>query len=241
LQFAATGTFSDGSKQALSSGVAWSSSDANVATVSSAGAATGHSPGVVTITAKVGGITGTASLVVESSALTSIQVTPANVSIPATVEAQFKAVGQFADGNTQDLSGAVTWTSSSSSIATISNSSGSIGLATGIQQGTVTISAVFNGQIGTATLAVNSATLNSISITPGTANISVGAGQAFTAKGTFSDGSVINITNQVQWNSSSPSAATVDANGSASGVATGTTTISASMNGVNGTAILTIQ
>lgn len=241
LQFAATGTFSDGSKQTLTSGVTWTSSDTNVATVSAAGAATGQSPGVVTITAKAGGISGTSSLVVESSALTSIQVTPVNVSIPATVQTQFKAIGQFADGNTQDLTGAVTWTSSSSSIATISNASGSIGLATGIQPGTVTISAVFNGQVGTATLTVNSATLNSISITPGSASINVGAGQAFTAKGAFSNGSVINITNQVQWNSSSPSVATIDANGSASGVATGTATISASMNGVNGTAILTVQ
>lgn len=241
LQFSATGTFSDGSKQTLTSGVTWTSSDTNVATVSAAGAATGQSPGVVTITAKVGGVTGTASVVVESSALTSIQVTPANVSIPATVQAQFKAIGQFADGNTQDLTGAVTWTSSSSSIATISNASGSIGLATGIQPGTVTISAVFNGQVGTATLTVNSATLNSISITPGNATINVGAGQAFTAKGTFSNGSVISITNQVLWNSSSPSVATIDGNGSASGIATGTTTISASMNGVNGMAILAVQ
>ena len=241
MQFAAAGTFNDGSKQTLTSGVTWSSSDTNVATVSSAGAAMGQSPGVVTITAKVGGISGTASLVVESSALTSIQVTPVTASIPATVQAQFKAIGQFADGNSQDLTSAVTWTSSSSSIATISNSSGSIGLATGIQPGAVTISAVFNGQVGTATLTVNSATLNSINITPGSANISVGAGQAFTAKGTFSDGSVINITNQALWNSSSPSVATVDTNGSASGIAAGTTTISASMNGVNGTAILTVQ
>jgi len=241
LQFIATGTFSDGSKQTLSSGVIWASSDTSVATVSTAGAAVGQSPGVVTISAQSGATNGTATLIVESSALDSIQVTPVSVSIPATVEAQFKAVGTFANGDTQDLTTAVTWTSSSSSVATISNTSGSIGLATGIQPGSATISAVFNGEVGTATLTVTNATLNSIAITPGSASISAGAGQAFTAKGTFSDSSVINITNQASWSSSNPSVATINANGSASGLGAGTTTISASLNGVNGTAILTVQ
>jgi trimeric autotransporter adhesin len=241
LQFIATGTFSDGSKQTLSSGVSWSSSDTSIATVSTGGAALGQSPGVVTITAQSGAINGTASLIVESSALNSIQVTPVTVSIPATVEAQFKAAGTFANGDTQDLTTAVTWTSSSSSVATISNTSGSIGLATGIQPGSVTISAVFNGQVGTGILTVTNATLNSIAITPASASITAGAGQAFTAKGTFSDGSVINITNQASWSSSNPMVATITANGSASGLVAGTTTISAGMNGVNGTAILTVQ
>jgi hypothetical protein len=241
LQFIATGTFSDGSKQTLRSGVTWASSDTSVATVSTAGAAVGQSPGVVTITAQSGAINGIASLIVESSALNSIQVTPVSVSIPATVDAQFKAVGTFANGDTQDLTTAVTWTSSSSSVATISNTSGSIGVATGIQPGSVTISAVFNGQVGTATLTVTSATLKSIAITPATASTSAGAGQAFTAKGTFSDGSVINITNQTSWSSSDTSVAIINANGFASGIASGTTTISAQMDGVNGTAILTVQ
>ena len=241
LQFIATGTFSDGTKQTLNSGVTWSSSDTNVATVSSAGVAIGQSPGVVTITAQSGLISGTASLVVESAALTSIQVTPANVSVPMTVQAQFKAVGTFANGDTQDLTSAATWTSSSSSVATISNTSGSIGLATGIQPGSVTISAVFNGQVGTASFTVTSATLNSIAVTPANASIAAGSGQAFTAKGTFSDGSVINITNQASWSSSNPSTATISTTGLASGLVAGTSTISASMNGVNGTAILTVQ
>jgi trimeric autotransporter adhesin len=241
LQFIATGTFSDGTKQFIGSSVSWSSSDTKVATVNTAGAALGQSPGVVVITAKSGSTTGTATLIVESSALSAIQVTPQSTSVPATIQAHFKAVGTFANGDTQDLTSAVTWTSSSSSIATISNTSGSIGVATGIQPGNVTISGVFNGEVGTASLTVTSATLNSIAVTPSNASINVGSAQAFTAKGTFSDGSVISITNQVWWSSLNPSVATIDANGSASGIAAGTSTISATLNGVSGTAILTVQ
>jgi hypothetical protein len=240
-QFTATGTFSDGSKQFINGSVNWSSSDPTVATINGSGAAIGQSPGVVTITAKTGSLSASASLVVESSALSSIQISPQSVSIPASTQAQFKATGTFANGDTQDLTSSVTWTSSSSGIATLSNSSGSIGLATGVSPGTVTVSAIFNGQVGTATLTVTNATLTSITVSPITAAISVGGSQQFTAKGTFSDGSVAGITNQVSWTSSNPAIATVTAIGAANGGSAGTSTISASMNGVTGTAILTVQ
>jgi hypothetical protein len=196
---------------------------------------------VVTITASSGSISGTANLVVESATLNSIQVTPVSVSVPQTIQAQFKAIGTFANGDTQDLSSAVTWTSSSSSIATISNASGSIGLATGIQPGNVTISAVFGGQVGTASLTITNATLNSIAVTPSSAAINAGSSQVFTAKGTFSDGSVIDISSQVSWDSSNPSVATISSNGVASGVSAGTSTIAGSKNGVTGTTILSVQ
>jgi uncharacterized protein YjdB len=241
LQFVATGTFSNGTKQTLGTSATWSSFDTNVATVSVAGVALGQSPGVVTITASSGSISGTANLVVESATLNSIQVTPVSVSVPQTIQAQFKAIGTFANGDTQDLSSAVTWTSSSSSIATISNASGSIGLATGIQPGNVTISAVFGGQVGTASLTITNATLNSIAVTPSSAAINAGSSQVFTAKGTFSDGSVIDISSQVSWDSSNPSVATISSNGVASGVSAGTSTIAGSKNGVTGTTILSVQ
>src|SRR5262249_27465799 len=116
-----------------------------------------------------------------------------------------------------------------------------IGVATGVQPGNVTISAVFNGQVGTASLTVTNATLTSIAVTPSNASIGVGGSQPFTAKGTFSDGSVMTITTQVSWASSHPSVATSNANGSGSGIAAGTSTITASLNGVSGTAIVSVH
>lgn len=241
LQFTATATFSDGSKQTINSSVTWSSSNTSVATVSTAGVALGQSAGTVTITAQSGALSATASLVVESSTLSSIQVTPQLSSIPATIQTQFKAIGTFANGDTQDLTPAVTWTSSSSSVATISNAGGSIGVATGVAPGTVTITAVFAGQVGTASLTVSNATLTSVAVTPATATINVGSSQQFTAKGTFSDGSTAGITGQVTWSSSSAAVATIASNGVASGVSAGTATVTATLNGVSGTAILTVQ
>jgi hypothetical protein len=147
----------------------------------------------------------------------------------------------FADGSQQDLTGAVTWTSSTSSIATISNASGSLGLATALGAGTATISAVFRGQVGTANLTITNATLMSIAITPAAPSIGVGSTQQFIAKGTFSDGSVVGITTQCAWSSSTPAVATINSTGLANGVAAGSSTISASMSGATGQAILTVQ
>src|SRR5207247_3543952 len=172
---------------------------------------------------------------------TSIHITPQSSTVPATVDLQFTATGTFANNDTQDLTAAATWTSSSSSFATISNAQGSIGRATGVAPGNTTISAVFSGQVGTAALTVTNATLNSIAVTPASASISVGASQQFNATGTFSDGSVIGITGQAAWTSSNVNVATMSANGLATSAAAGTATIKATMNGVNGTAILTVQ
>jgi uncharacterized protein YjdB len=240
--FTATGTFSDGTQQLLlGSVITWSSSDVTVATIGSSGTATGQSPGVVSITATSGSVSASASLVVESSTLTSIQVTPANSGVPVGIQSQFTAIGVFANGDTQNLTSSVTWTSSAPSIATVSNSGGSLGVVTGVQAGTATISAAFGGQVGSASVTVKNVTLTAIAVTPSSPSIILGNSQQFTATGTFSDNSSFNLTFQANWSSSTPTVATIDAHGLASSVTSGTSTIQASLNGVNGTAILTVQ
>ena len=240
LQFNAVGSFSDGTTQNLNSWVTWSSSNTNIATVS-AGLATGQSGGIATISAQSGSLSASAQLLVESATLSFIQVTPHNTSVPATINVQFKALGTFANGDTQDLTSVVTWTSSASSVGTISNTKGSFGLATATAPGATTISAAFAGQIGTATLNVTSATLASIAVTPASAAIGLGGSQQFTATGTFSDQSVFTLTYQAQWSSLDAGVATINTRGVASSVSAGTTSIKAKFDGVSGMAVLTVQ
>jgi hypothetical protein len=241
VQYSAVGSFSDGTTESLNQFVTWSTSNKNVASVTSGGVATGQSAGTVSITAQSGSIVGTASLVVESSSLTSIQVTSQSSSDPVGINVQFRAIGTFANGDTQDLTSAATWTSSVSSIATISNAQTSAGVATGVAPGSTTISAGFAGQVGTATLTVNNATLTSIAVGPVNDSIAFGLSVQMTAMGSFSDGSAINITDQAAWSSSNPGVVTVNPFGVASSVASGTSTIKASLDGVSGTTILTVQ
>jgi trimeric autotransporter adhesin len=237
---AANGNFTDGSVEWISPLCTWTSSNNAIATVSPNGLVGGQSAGVVTITAQDGPITGTASVLVESAALSSIQVNPPTRTVPAGFAVAFGAKGTFSNGDTQNLTSFVNWTSSRPSIATISNSVSTGGVATGIQSGTTTISALFSGVIGTAQLTVSNATLTSITVMPSNPTIGVGASQAFAATGNFSDGSTLDITRQVAWDSSTKSVATVSL-GLAQGLSTGTSTISASINGVTGSATLTVQ
>jgi hypothetical protein len=241
LPLNAKGNWSDGSTQNVNSYATWSSSDTQVATVGVSGIVTGQSPGTVKITASIGTISASSPVVVEGFALDSITITQQNLKLPASIETQLNAVGHFSDGSTLDLTSAVTWTSSTPAVATVSNSSASAGVASGVAPGTTTVSAAFAGINGTATLTVTTATLNSIAVTPSNPTINLGSTQLFAAQGTFTDNSVVNITVQVAWTSSDVAVATIKSNGLASSASTGTTTIKASLNGVNGTSILTVQ
>ena len=69
-QFTATGTYSDGSTQNVSSQAAWTSSNTGVATViSGTGLATAVGAGTTTISAALNGVTGSTSLTVQAGAL----------------------------------------------------------------------------------------------------------------------------------------------------------------------------
>jgi trimeric autotransporter adhesin len=239
LGYTATGTFSDGTTQNISTAATWTSSAPAVATVSNFGLVTGQSGGAATITAQLGSVSGSAHLVVDAAPLTAVQVTPATATVAEQTGILFHATGVFGDGSTLDLTNSASWTSSSPSVATVSNSTS--GLATGVAPGQATISALFAGQVGSAKLTVTNATMTSITVTPASADIALGNSQAFTATGNFSDGTTENLTTQVAWSSSDVNVATIGQSGLAISAGTGTTTITATMNGVTGTAVLTVH
>ncbi len=263
-QFTATGTYSDLSTRNLTSSVTWSSSLTSAATVSNApgtqGLATGVATGATTITATDPAtlIPGTAALTVTPIppppvTLVSIAVTPAVASITAGTTQQFTATGTYSDLSTRNLTSSVTWSSSLTSAATVSNAPGTQGLATGVATGATTITATDPSTLipGTAALTVTPippppVTLVSIAVTPALSSITAGATQQFTATGTYSDLSTRNLTSSVTWSSSLTSAATVSnapgTQGLATGVATGATTITATDPStlIPGTAALTV-
>ena len=78
----------------------------------------------------------------------------------------------------------------------------------------------------------STATLVSISVTPySPSDLAVGSTQRFIATGIYSDGTTPNITSQVTWTSSNNSIASI-ATGLATGVAIGSTSITASQSGI---------
>jgi hypothetical protein len=105
--------------------------------------------------------------------LSSIAVTPANSTIQVGTTQQFAATGTYSDGNTQSITGSVTWTSSNKSVATITGA----GLATGVNPGSTTISAALSGITGNTTLTVQPLplTITTASLPNGTQNVAYSA------------------------------------------------------------------
>jgi hypothetical protein len=233
-QFTATGFYNDGSQKDLTASATWSSSNPKVATVS-AGLATGVGAGKAIIRATQSGVSGSATLTVTNLTLTSIAVTPTNPSIALGTQQQFHATGTYSNGSTLDITNSVTWAPSSSAIATIT----SAGLATSKAAGQTKISATSGTISGSTMLTVTPAQLVAISVTPPTASIPLGITEQFTATGTFTDGTMQNLTASATWTSSQTVVATVTA-GLAYPVSLGTTTVTATVGSISGSASLTV-
>jgi 6-phosphogluconolactonase (cycloisomerase 2 family) len=156
---------------------------------------------------------------------------------------QYAATALFSDGSTQDASSTATWSSSSTSVASINNT----GLATGVGLGTTNIGASFKGVIATSEpLGVDQ--LNSITLSPSSpGTVPQGSSVQFTAIGnfTFASGgtSDLDVSSQVTWASSNTAVATVDNTGNVTAVAQGgpiNITATSCDSGTVGTAQLTV-
>jgi uncharacterized protein YjdB len=111
-QMTATGTYNDGSTKTLTSGVVWTSSDGNVAAVSSSGRVTGVAAGTATITAQSGTITGTASITVSLTNVTGLTISPTSGNVKTNGgTVTFRALATISGSSTPiDVSAQVNWT-----------------------------------------------------------------------------------------------------------------------------------
>jgi len=248
LQFAATGTYTDNTTQNLTTTVAWSSSNPGVAAISNAAGSSGFATslvqGSVTISAALGSVSGSTALSVTPATLVSLSVIPANPSIAKGTAQQFTAIGTYTDNSTQDLTGSVGWSSSDTGIVSVSNASGSNGLASTLATGSVTVTATSGAVSGSTGLTVTPATLVSIAVIPGTPSIAAGTSEQFAATGTYTDGSTQPLTTVVTWSSSDTTVAMISnaagSNGLASSTAQGSVTITAALGSISGTTVLTV-
>ena len=84
-------------------------------------------------------------------------------------------------------------------------------------------------------------TLLALAVTPANASIPAGTWQQFTATGTYGNGSQQDLTSLVKWSSSASSVAAINSGGLATGVATGSTTIQATLGSISGRAGATVR
>jgi hypothetical protein len=229
-QFTAIGTYQDGTTFDITNLVMWTSSDLTVAVFNywdpeGLAETLAEGPTMIFATDPATGIVSPpVTLMVTATAGVLISIsTTANSSFEQGTQLQLYAGGTYADGTTQDITTSVTWLSSSPTIASISNTSPSNGLVTGLALGTASIAATSEG-IASAPptlVAVTPVGLTSIVVTPTNLTRSLGYVQPFTATGSYRNGATFDLTNFVTWNSSNSAVAymLVGLSGATNGVA----------------------
>ncbi len=131
--------------------------------------------------------------------------------------------------------GPVTWSTTSSLVATVNNS----GVVTGLAIGQTEVVARAGGKEARTQLTVAPPPVARVSLNPPSANLGVGETRQFTAT-TFDDNSNVLSDRVIAWSSSDPTTATVTSNGLVTAVAIGVTTITATSEGKTGTAAVTV-
>ncbi len=249
--FKATAVYDDISTSDVTQQATWSTGDAAVLTVvatgTDAGRATAQAAGKTTITATLAGITGTTSVTVTSPRLTSITVSPATATIMVGGTRSFTAQGNYADRSTADLTDSVTWSSSDTTLLLVSNATGTRGQATGQAVGTCNIQAALSGVTGTAAVTVSAAPLLSIAVTPNPLNLPLDLTLPLKATATYGDATTTitqDVTASATWTVAESSIATVGNAGTAAGKVTGkavgTTTVTATLSGISGSATVNV-
>jgi len=240
VDYKATGRFSDGSTQDLTTAVLWTSSLPEVATITDKGRARSTGTGEATLTARAGRFSDSATLFVKPARLDLIRVSRDPGTIPKGTFSQFHALGVFSDGTTSDLTTQVAWTSSNPAVV-ISNARPTEGLAYGADvTSSVSISARLGDIEGANSLTVTPAVLRFLDVRDARP-LPKGTTLQLSALGTYSDSTTQDLTGTVSWTSSALGVATISSPGGlARGVALGNCTIIASQQGISANTTLQV-
>jgi len=235
--------------------VTWSSSDNNIATVSSTGVVTARAAGSVTITATTNdgsGATGSKTITInnQSSNTTETKINAINLSGSSSISTKGGTITLTPNVLPSTATNqTVTWTSSNPSIATVS----STGVVTAIANGDVIITAIANdgsGVKGTKTITVSgqSTTGGTTPTDTKVTGITISGNSSISTKvGTITLTTNIlpsTATNKaVTWTSSNPSVATVSSTGVVTAIANGNVIITATAadgSNISGTRVISV-
>lgn len=215
--------------------VAWSSSNTAVATVSATGVVTGRSTGTVVISATSGGRSGSATVTVVPVPVGSVTVSPSSATLVPTQLLSLAAEVRDAKGVVL-TDRPVAWTSSNTAVATVSGT----GIVTAVAPGAATITATSEGRTGAATISVVAMPVGSVTVSPSSADVTVGRTVTLSATVRDTSGAVVGD-RSVTWKSSDAAVATVSAAGVVTGVTPGTVTITATSETRSGSAAVTVK
>ena len=209
--------------------ITWSTSDSSVATVSSDGTVTAVKNGTATVTAKCGDLSAQTKVTVINP-LKAITITGTTHSIK---KGQTTQLGLTYDPADTTDSVAATWTSSNTSVATVSKT----GLVTALKDGSTTIKATVGNVSSTYDIAVKEVKLTGIKMEE-KALIHKGDTKALTVECTPTD---TTDDKTVAWSSSDSTVASVDNNGIVTAVKPGSAVITAKVGNYQATCAVTVD
>ena len=219
----------------------WSSSDTNIAKISTTGMLTARSEGSASVHVEIGGKSADAPVGISKAPVASVSVSPSAPSVAVANTLQFTASTRDASGNV--LSGrTISWSSSNTAVATIS----AAGVAGGVTVGTATITATSEGVSGQTILTVTTTAppppppVATLTVSLGSSTVMTGQGTQATAVLKDAGGNVL-TGRVITWSSSNTAVATVNASGAVTSLAAGTAKITATSEGKSGFASLTVS
>ena len=214
--------------------VIWSSSNANVTTVSTTGLVTAGQNGTAIITAASGGVSGQSAITVDVPVATTVTITPSSANL-TTVGQTVQLAAVVRDRRGRPLpSAVVTWSSSDEHVATVDSQ----GLVTATGPGSAEITARSGEVAGMMTVSVMQQ-VHTITLTPPTASIVVGDTLRIAAEATDANGNAVSNVSYT-WTSSNEAVASVDADGLVTARRSGTVTITATLGGTRGEATIVV-
>ncbi len=241
VAYQAIGVYSDNSSVDLTKFSSWQSSDPSKATIDSNGLAKTLESGETKIMATFEAIsTSEASLIITKATMQSLQITPANIEVPAGTQGRFTAMAYYSDGSSADVTDLATWQSEDSQIVSIISTGLNGGMGHALKVGITYISATLDGMISNkAKVNVSQSVVKTLNVTPVQTTVVNGISVQYQAIAIYSDGFSQDVTAFVPW-SCDTSIATMMTNGLALTHAAGTTEITTNLDGIVGTASLTV-
>jgi uncharacterized protein YjdB len=231
-------TFDAGGTELSGRTITWSSSNEDVASVSSSGKVLALAPGSATITATSEGKSDKATITVVAP-VSSVVVSPDSISVIVGNTSTLTAAVKDAGGNTLDGRD-VTWKSDNTAVATVDGN----GVVTAVAPGATTVTATSGGKSGNAKVVVTLEPVAKVAV----ANIenpddpfTVVEAKTILLVAILSDASGDSLFDRaVAWASADQNIATVSDKGLVTGKSPGTVKITATSDGVSGSADVTV-
>ncbi len=236
--------------------IAYQSANPSVATINSTGTVKGIANGSVNISAIVDGKVASKRISVGGRRATSLSITPGSPSVSVGKQSQLSA--RVLDQVGAEITGqSISWNSSNQAVALVSQSGlvtalnggsasisatlvSSSGMVTSLNGGSPSVSAAVGGLSASVVLTVVSAPVASVQVTPATASVVIGGSPitltaaAFDADGNLLSGRV------ATWSSQNPTVASVSSSGALSAVGSGSTTVTANIEGRSASVTVTV-